>query len=123
MTYRPALTPFWKSISIGLLMSFLLFIIISLWQIISQKKDENFLKATTVQGIVIDKRNLLRNGFAFVIEDKKEKKEYILSGSDQFYNKFSVGDSIKKRNNSFEFDVFKKDRNNAFIFCCTFGYK
>ncbi len=122
MTYRPPITPFWKNISFMIVIIFgtgsLLFSILCF----IQKTEKNSFKKDSAKGILVQKTDLHRGDFLLVIQDDNKISEHILSGYDLFYDKFFIGDSIVKLNDSFEFNIYKKDSSNKYLYKYTVGY-
>lgn len=87
-----------------------------------QKTEKNSFKKDSAKGILVQKTDLHRGDFLLVIQDDNKISEHILSGYDLFYDKFFIGDSIVKLNDSFEFNIYKKDSSNKYLYKYTVGY-
>lgn len=123
MTYRPPLSNSWKRISFFIIILLGIVVLAIVFQIISQKRHVNDLKKAQTSGILIDKKDLNRGNFLIVIESADGKKEYVLSGYDFYYNKFSIGDSLVQQSNSFQFAVYRKSNGLNFAYEYTIGYE
>lgn len=121
--YRPPFKRFWKQISIFIAVAIGLCVIVIFIQIVLQKRNENDLRQTQANGILIKKKDLHRGNFLIEIIEKGKKKEYNLSGFDLFYDKIKLGDSIAKRQGSFYFQVFRKNETKPFEYVHTIGYE
>ena len=122
MIYRPPFKGFWKQISILIAVIFSIFIIVVFIQIGLQKRNENDLRQTPASGIVVEKKDLNRGNFLIIIIDNGQKKEYSLSGFDEFYDKIKLGDSVEKNQGSFYFQVFRRTGSKSFEYIHTIGY-
>ncbi len=120
--YRPPSTPFWKGISSFM---FCLLVIVALCLvgiIFYQRGERNDLRNSKTSGILIEKRDLNRGDFLLVISEDSNRKEYVLSGFDMFYTKFKLGDSLIKKTNSFQFEIYRRDSSRNFQFLEIVGY-
>ena len=122
MIYRPPFKGLWKQLSLFILLMLGLGILVFFFQILSQQKELDNIRSTTVNGIVQSKRDLQRGSFGFTVKENNVIKEFDMAGLDYFFEKLEIGDSISKQPNTYFFDVYKKV-DSKYKFVTTIGYE
>jgi hypothetical protein len=102
------------------------FVIAAIYQItnVSQyQKTKKTLLQDTFSGIVTEKGGVSKGNFELFIKIANDIKAIELEGASEYYDKYSVGDSIVKLPNSYLFKVYRgKSGNGEREYLYTVGY-